>query len=76
MEEAGEEEKGRGALGLGTSSKLLELDVKGTLGGGMAERLPCSYGFLRGGWGLAKAKKPCKLLKVNFIILIKSTIII
>jgi hypothetical protein len=29
MEEAGEEEKGRGALGLGTSSKLLEPSAKG-----------------------------------------------
>jgi hypothetical protein len=36
MEEAGEEEKGRGAPDLGTSSKLLEPGAKGTWGGGMA----------------------------------------
>jgi hypothetical protein len=36
MEEAGEEEKGREAPGLGTSSKLLELGAKGMWGGGMA----------------------------------------
>jgi hypothetical protein len=33
MEEAGEEEKGRGAPGLGTSSKLLEPGAKGMWGG-------------------------------------------
>jgi hypothetical protein len=40
MEEAGEEEKGRGAPGLETSSKLLEPSVKETWGG------PCSYDVL------------------------------
>jgi hypothetical protein len=40
MEEAGEEEKGQGAPGLGTSSKLLEPGAKGTWGGGMAEAIP------------------------------------
>jgi hypothetical protein len=35
IEEAGDEEKGREALGLGTSSKLLEPGVKGTWEGGM-----------------------------------------
>jgi hypothetical protein len=46
-----EEEKGHGASGLGTSSKLLEPGAKGTWGGGMAAiPPPCSYGFLRR-WG-------------------------
>jgi hypothetical protein len=39
MEEAGDEEKGWGAPGLGTSSKLLEPYTKGTWGGGM-EAIP------------------------------------
>jgi hypothetical protein len=36
IEEAGDEEKGRRALGLGTSRKLLEPSVKGMWEGGMA----------------------------------------
>jgi hypothetical protein len=40
MEEAGDEKKGRGAPGLGTSSKLLESGVRGTWGGGMVEAIP------------------------------------
>jgi hypothetical protein len=36
MEEARDEKKGRGAPDLGTSSKLLESDVRGTCGGGVA----------------------------------------
>ena len=56
MEEAGEEEKGWGTLGLGTSSKLLEYGAKGTWGGGMAlpSLLPCSYEILVGGGGCLK----------------------
>ena len=40
MEEAGEEEKGRGAPSLGISSKLLEPSAKRTWGGGMVEAIP------------------------------------
>jgi hypothetical protein len=40
IEEVGEEEKGRGALSLGTSNKLLEPGAKGTCGGGMTEAIP------------------------------------
>jgi hypothetical protein len=39
MEEAGDEEKGLGAPGLGTSSKVLEPGVKGTWGRGMVEAI-------------------------------------
>jgi hypothetical protein len=39
-EEAGEEEKGWGAPGLGTSGELLELGVKRMWGGGMMEAIP------------------------------------
>jgi hypothetical protein len=61
MEEAGEEEKGRGAPGLGTSSKLLEPGAKGTWGGGMAEAIPPPLQLWLserggGGWRLAEAK--------------------
>jgi hypothetical protein len=57
-----DEEKGWGAPGLGTSSKLLESGAKGMWGEGMAEAtfplllLRRSGG--RGGGGLAKAKEP------------------
>jgi hypothetical protein len=40
MEEVGEEEKGRGTLGLEISSKLLEPGAKWTWGGGMEEAIP------------------------------------
>jgi hypothetical protein len=56
MEEAGEEEKGRGAPGLETSSKLLEPGMKGTWGGGMAS--PTIMAFWEGGWQLVETKKP------------------
>ena len=56
MEEAGEEEKGRGALGLGTSSKLLEPSAKGMWGVPPPLQLWCS-GRVEG-WRLAIAKKP------------------
>jgi hypothetical protein len=59
MEEAGEEEKGRGAPGLGTSSKLLEPGVKGTWGGGMAS--PTIMAFWEGGGSWLKLKNPKEL---------------
>jgi hypothetical protein len=59
MEEAGEEEKGRGAPGLGTSSKLLEPDVKGTWGGWMAS--PTIMAFWEGGGSWLKLKNPKEL---------------
>jgi hypothetical protein len=58
MEEVGEEENGQGAPSLGTSSKLLEPNAKGTWGGGMTEAILPPLHFLRGGWWLAEAKKP------------------
>jgi hypothetical protein len=62
MEEAVDEEKGWGASGLGTSSKLLEPGAKGMWGGGMAEATSPPLLLRRsGGWGggsLAKAKEP------------------
>jgi hypothetical protein len=55
MEEAGEEEeeKGLGAPGLGTSSKLLEPGVKGTWGVGMASAIPTPLQLLHSGRGVA-----------------------
>jgi hypothetical protein len=69
MEEVREEEKGLGAPSLGTSSKLLEPNAKGTWGGGMAHPpslLPCNCGVLGGGWQLAEAKKPYLLAILRY----------
>jgi hypothetical protein len=52
MEEAKEEEKGREAPGLGTSSKLLESGAKWTWEGGMAEAIPPPLQLRRSGRGV------------------------
>jgi hypothetical protein len=49
----GEEEKRRGAPGLGTSSKLLELGTKWTWGGGMVEAIPPPLQLWHSGRGVA-----------------------
>jgi hypothetical protein len=46
-----------GALGLGTSSKLLEPSAKGMWGGGMVESSPVVTAFLEGGGGWAEARE-------------------
>jgi hypothetical protein len=57
MKEAGEEEKGWGVSGLGTSSKLLESNAKEMLGG-CHPSSPAITAFWERGWRLAEAKKP------------------